>query len=49
MQLSVVAPHESGCIVTPADPAATTDAGISVALLLVTEKCSGPVPLIVIG
>jgi hypothetical protein len=40
----VDAPQSAGVIVTPADPAATTDAGIAAVLLLVTDKCKGPEP-----
>lgn len=40
-------PQPAGVIVTPADPAATTEAGMEDVLLLVTEKCSAPVPLTV--
>ena len=45
----VEVPQSAGVIVTPGDPAATTEAGIEDALLLVTEKCSAPVPLTVNG
>ena len=40
-------PQLAGVIVTPADPAATTEAGMEDVLLLVTEKCRAPVPLTV--
>ncbi len=36
-------------IVTPAEPAATTEGGITGASLLVTRKCRRPVPLTVNG
>jgi len=42
-------PQSAGVIVTPGDPAATTDAGIAAVLLLVTEKCTAPKPLTVNG
>jgi hypothetical protein len=48
-QVSVETPQSAGVMVTPADPAATTDAGIEDVLLLVTEKCRAPVPLTVNG
>jgi len=46
---SVALPQSAGAIVTPGEPAATTEAGIEAVLLLVTEKCSAPVPLTVNG
>jgi len=45
----VVTPQLEGAIVTPGEPAATIEGGISAALLLVTEKCRFPVPLTVNG
>jgi hypothetical protein len=46
---SVALPQSAGAIVTPGEPAATTEAGIEAVLLLVTEKCNAPVPLTVNG
>ena len=48
-QLNVLAPQSAGVIVTPGEPAATMEAGMEVVLLLVTEKCSGPLPVTVNG
>jgi hypothetical protein len=44
-QVRVETPQSAGVIVTPGDPAATTEAGMADVLLLVTEKCRAPVPL----
>jgi hypothetical protein len=46
---SVETPQSAGAIVTPGVPAVTIEAGIEDVLLLVTEKCSAPVPLTVNG
>ena len=43
----VETPQSAGEMVTPAEPAATTAAGMEDVLLLVTEKCRTPVPLTV--
>jgi hypothetical protein len=48
-QLNVVDPQSAGETMTPGDPAATTDAGISVPLVLDTAKWRVPVPLTVKG
>jgi hypothetical protein len=45
--VNVETPQSAGVMLTPAEPAATTDAGIADVLLLVTEKCKAPVPLTV--
>jgi hypothetical protein len=47
VHVRVDTPQSAGAIVTPGEPAATMEAGIDVALLLVTEKCNAPVPLTV--
>src|ERR1700732_3113974 len=49
VQVIVVTPQLEGAIVTPGEPAASIEGGISAALLLVTEKCRFPVPLTVNG
>jgi len=48
-QVSVVEPQPEGETFTPAVPAADTCVGTNVLLVLVTEKCSVPVPLTVKG
>jgi hypothetical protein len=49
VHVRVDTPQSAGAIVTPGEPAATMEAGIDIALLLVTEKCNAPVPLTVNG